>query len=116
MASLETLPGIGPATAADLRAAGIADAAALRVMGADAAYAALLRHGTRPHFIGYYVLHMALQGRPWTDCRGAEKAALRAGFDALVARHRNAPDTLLQSALDEIGLIAPRVSPPRSRP
>lgn len=116
MTPLETLPGIGPATAADLRAAGIADAAALRAMGADAAYAALMRHGTRPHFIGYYVLHMALQGRPWNDCRGEEKAALRAGFDALVAGYREAPDTVLACALDEIGLIAPRVSPPRPAP
>lgn len=54
-------------------------------MGADAAYRALLESGVKPHFIGYYVLHMALQGRPWHDCKGAEKAALRVTFDAIKA-------------------------------
>lgn len=116
MPALESLPGIGPATAAALRAAGIGDVAALRALGADAAYAALLRHGTRPHFIGYYVLHMALQGRPCNDCRGAEKAALRAGFDALVARHRDASEALSESALDAIGVMPPRFTPPRPAP
>jgi hypothetical protein len=32
---------------------------------------------------------MALQGRPWNGCKGAEKAALRQVFDALVAEHRD---------------------------
>ncbi len=54
-------------------------------MGADAAYARLLAHGSRPHFIGYYAMVMGLQGRPWNDCQGQEKIDLRARFDALVA-------------------------------
>jgi hypothetical protein len=54
-------------------------------LGPDAAYARLLAAGTRPHFIGYYVLVMALQGRPWNDCKGPEKQALRRRFDALKA-------------------------------
>lgn len=105
MTDLITLPNIGPATARALVAAGVPDAGALRVMGADAAYAALMAAGERPHFIGYYVLHMALQGRPWNDCRGAEKDALRRRFDALVASHRGT--TAIEAALNEIGLPAP---------
>ena len=53
--------------------AGIDSAETLRALGADAAYRQLLDHGERPHFIAYYVLVMTLQGRPWNDCRGAEK-------------------------------------------
>ena len=106
MTELTGIPNIGPATAQALRAAGVPDARTLRSMGADDAYAALLRAGNRPHFIGYYVLHMALQGRPWNDCRGAEKAALRQRFDALVARTRDAGGlTPIEAALRDIGLL-----------
>ena len=105
MAELTSIPNIGPATAQALRAAGVPDAETLRAMGADAAYAALLRAGNRPHFIGYYVLHMALQGRPWNDCRGPEKAALRRRFDALVAATGGGGLTPIEAALREIGLI-----------
>jgi DNA transformation protein len=45
--------------------AGIANAETLREVGANAAYCNLLENGQRPHFIEYYVMHMALQGRPW---------------------------------------------------
>ena len=51
----------------------------------------------------YYVLHMALQGRPWNDCKGAEKAALRQQFDALVAQHRELSDHGIETILDRIG-------------
>ena len=62
---------------------GITSADALREIGADAAYQRLLDNGHKPHFIGYYVLVMGLQGRPWNDCKGKEKAALRVRFDAI---------------------------------
>ena len=104
---LTGIPNIGPATARSLIAAGVPDAAALRAIGADAAYRALLTAGERPHFIGYYVLHMALQGRPWNDCKGDEKAALRARFDALVADVRGVPLSGIEAALDELGLRRP---------
>lgn len=104
---LVTIRNIGPATAASLIAAGIPDAATLRAMGADAAYRALLAQGERPHFIGYYVMHMALQGRPWNDCKGDEKAALRVRFDALVADVRGGPLSGLEAELDAIGLRRP---------
>ena len=108
MTDLTSIPNIGPATAQALREAGVADAETLRAMGAHDAYAAMLRAGTRPHFIWYYVLHMSLQGRPWNDCRGPEKAALRARFDALVKATRAGGMTPIEAALREIGLIAPQ--------
>ena len=112
MSDLTEIPNIGPATARALIAAGIPDADTLRRIGAHEAYRALLIAGERPHFIGYYVLQMGLQGRPWNDCRGAEKAALRVQFDALVAQTRQTTPTGIEAALREIGLIAPR--PPTS--
>ena len=104
MTPISSIRNLGPAMEAALTAAGIPDAEALRALGADAAYARLLDHGHRPHFIGYYVLHMALQGRPWNDCKGAEKAALRTSFDALKARHADAGRSELEAFLDRIGV------------
>lgn len=104
---LTTITNIGPATAMALIAAGIPDAATLRRIGAHDAYRALLVAGGRPNFIGYYVLVMALQGRPWNDCRDAEKAALRERFDALVAETRRAPLSGIEAELDLIGLRRP---------
>ena len=93
--SVMSLRNIGPAMAQDMARAGITSATALRAMIAS---------GTRPHFIGYYVLHMALQGRPWNDCKGAEKSALRAAFDALKAGLADPlHDSALERLLDEIG-------------
>jgi hypothetical protein len=63
----------------------------------------LLCAGARPHFIAYYVLHMALQGPPWNDCKGTEKAALRQVFDAVVAEHRDLNDHGNEKILDRIG-------------
>ncbi|KAJ04730.1 TfoX/Sxy family protein [Sulfitobacter mediterraneus] len=80
---VSSLRNLGPAFEASCTKAGIHSAEDLRELGADAAYAKLLANGTRPHFIGYYVLVMALQGRPWNDCKGAEKKALRVKFDAI---------------------------------
>ena len=88
--------------------AGILSAGELRALGTDAAYARLLAAGQRPHFIGYYVIEMGLQGRPWNDCKGKEKAALRARFDALVAAHHDRGLSDLERTLDIIGVVAPR--------
>ncbi len=101
---LTGIPNIGPATARALIAAGIPDAAALRRVGGHEAYRALLTAGERPYFIGYYVLQMGLQGRRWNDCQGAEKDALRARFDALVAEVRGRPLSGIEAELDRIGL------------
>lgn len=109
---LTSINSIGPATATAMQRAGIPDAETLRALGADAAYRKLLDSGEKPHFIWYYVLVMALQGRPWNDCKGAEKIALRARFDQIVAEAKAArltrtdllhPD--LESALDLLGVV-----------
>ncbi len=88
--------------------AGITSAEQLRDMGADAAYATLLRAGHRPHFIGYYVIHMGLQGRPWNDCKGREKDDLRVKFDLLVAENKPQGDQGLEKILNTIGTGARR--------
>jgi len=112
---ISTIPNLGPATEAAFLRAGIPDAETLRTLGADAAYACLLANGERPHFIGYYVLVMGLQGRPWNDCQGTEKSRLRARFDALkaeAARHaKSRPDALraeIEAALDALGVVPAR--------
>ena len=103
MSALTTIKNIGPATAQEFINAGIKTAEELREIGADAAYARLLQSGTRPHFIAYYILHMGLQGRPWNDCKGAEKHKLRAQFDILVAQNKGQNDTGIEKILNEIG-------------
>ena len=102
---VSALRNLGPAVEAACLRAGIPDAPALRDLGADAAYAALMAHGTRPHFIGYIAIAMALQDRPWMKCQGAEKAALRQRFDALKAAA--AARTGIDAALDAIGVRKP---------
>ncbi|ANT61306.1 competence protein TfoX [Salipiger sp. CCB-MM3] len=105
---ISSIRNLGPAMEGACINAGIPDAETLREIGADAAYGRLLAQGTKPHFIGYYVLHMALQGRPWNDCRGKEKEALRLRFDALVAEHTaQAPLSGIEAILDEIGVVDP---------
>ena len=98
---------LGPATEAAFARAGIHSADEIRDMGADAAYLRLIEAGTQPHFIGYYVLVMGLQGRPWNDCQGEEKRALRVRFDALKARADLGADHALDAALAAIGVIRP---------
>ena len=87
---------------------GIRTAEEVRTLGTDAAYGRLLANGHRPHFIGYYVLEMGLQGRPWNDCKGDEKKALRARFDALVKSHHDPGLSGLEKVLNEIGVVPPR--------
>jgi hypothetical protein len=97
---VSSIPNLGPASEAAFAKAGITSAEELRDLGADEAYARLLASGTRPHFIGYYVLVMGLQGRPWNDCKGEEKKALRRSFDAICAGF-NRSDAKLRADLEE---------------
>ena len=107
--ALETVRNIGPAMAAALRGAGVLDAADLHALGADAAYARLLGSGHRPHFIAYSVLVTGLMGRPWNDCQGEEKAALRRRFDALVAAAGQTKGRAgIDAALDALGVVPRR--------
>lgn len=99
------LRNIGPAQAADFTRVGIHTADALRALGADAAYRRLLANGKSPHFISYYVLHMALQGRPWNDCKGEEKTELRARFDAIKAEMKgDGSNQHMERVLNAIGV------------
>ncbi len=108
---------LGPASEAAFARAGIHSADEVRALGADEAYLRLLQSGTPPHFIGYYVLVMGLQGRPWNDCQGEEKKALRARFDQLKAQSAARPTQQkdrhrLEAVFDELGLLTP--SAPKS--
>lgn len=120
--ALSSLRNIGPATEAAFVRAGVPDAETLRALGADAAYARLLAGGERAHFIAYYVLVMALQGRPWNDAKGDEKIALRARFDALCAAHaasshEKGRPKALEAALNILGVVpVARRQPTSSRP
>lgn len=119
---VSSIRNLGPAMEAALARVGISSAEELRAVGADAAYLRLLRAGSRPHFIAYYVMVMGLQGRPWNDCRGAEKAALRARFDALKTAAEEGGTTdkgrlRLEAALDALGVVeASRLQPTSSSP
>lgn len=107
---VSAIPNLGPASVVAYARASIRDADTLRQLGADDAYSRLLAAGERPHFIGYYALVMGLQGRPWNDCKGAEKAALRQRFDTLVAANADRPGAdgfpnSLMAALNELGIV-----------
>jgi DNA transformation protein and related proteins len=105
-APVSSIRNLGPAMEAVFARIGIGSAEELRALGADAAYGRLLESGYRPHFIAYYVLVMGLQGRPWNDARGDEKAQLRARFDALKSAHRPKEGLAgLEAVLDEIGVV-----------
>ena len=108
MSALSSIKNIGPAFEKSLKAAGIDTAEDLYAIGADAAYRMLLENGARPHFIGYYVLHMALQGRPWNDCKGEEKKALRKQFDMIKAGSFDAGLSAFEQMMNAIGIIDPK--------
>ena len=98
--AVSSIPNLGPASEVAFARAGIMTAEEIHALGADEAYRRLLASGSRPHFIGYYVLVMGLQGRPWNDCKGDEKKALRKRFDALCAGF-NRSDAKLRTDLEQ---------------
>lgn len=108
MAPVSSIRNLGPAMEKAFARVGITSAEALYEIGADEGYARLLAAGERPHFIGYYVLVMGLQGRPWNDCKGPEKAALRTRFDAIKASHADSGMTELNAFMRDFGLIERR--------
>lgn len=105
---VSSIKNLGPATEAAFAKAGIHSAEELQALGPDEAYCRLIQSGTAPHFIGYYVLVMGLQGRPWNDCQGEEKKALRARFDAIKAATAKKGRSELEAALDLLGVIERR--------
>lgn len=104
-APVSSIRNLGPSVEQACHRAGIHSAQELRDLGADDAYARMLKNGSRPHFIGYYVIVMGLQGRPWNDCKGTEKTALRKRFDAIKATSHDKGRSDLEAALDKIGVI-----------
>jgi hypothetical protein len=105
MAELTSIRNIGPAVSESLLAVGITTAEELYDLGADAAYTKLIENGGRPHFIMYYALHMSLQGRPWNDCKGDEKKALRVKFDEIKAGSFDENRSELEKFMNQIGVI-----------
>ncbi|MBT2131041.1 TfoX/Sxy family DNA transformation protein [Aliiroseovarius lamellibrachiae] len=107
---VSSIRNLGPASDESFSRAGIHTAAQLRELGPDAAYEKLLLAGSKPHFIGYYAMVMGLQGRPWNDCKGKEKEALRRRFDTIkekVAPNVQASDPLAK-IFNEIGILPQR--------
>ena len=104
---VSSIRNLGPAADRAYGRAGINSADQLRALGADESYRRMLAAGGQAHFIGYYAMVMGLQGRPWNDCRGAEKEALRQRFDAIRASVKSAgkSDRALEAELDRIGVI-----------
>ena len=110
MTAIATIPNLGPATEAHFARAGLTTAEEIRALGADEAYRRWLLAGLPPHFIGFYALVMGLQGRPWHDCKGEEKKALRKRFDALVAATKSEGRTERDAALNLFGVVQARPS------
>lgn len=102
---ISSIRNLGPAFEESCAKAGIHSAEELRALGTDAAYERLLRAGTKPHFIGYYVIEMGLQGRPWNDCKGDEKAALRVRFDRIKAKTLDTDRSAFEAMMNAIGVI-----------
>lgn len=102
---VSSIRNLGPASDVVYAKAGIATADQLRRIGPDEAYRKLLLAGSKPHFIAYYAMVMGLQGRPWNDCQGDEKRALRKRFDTLKAGAHDKGRSELEAALDMIGVV-----------
>ena len=83
MTDLTTIRNIGPAQEKALTAVGITSAQQLRDMGADDAY------------------------RPWNDCKGDEKQALRVRFDKIKAESFDVDRSELEAFLNRIGVVEP---------
>lgn len=105
---VSSIRNLGPAFEQACATADIHSAEELRALGPDEAYARMLRTGTKPHFIGYYVLVMGLQGRPWNDCKGKEKAELRERFDTIKADAFDKDLSGFERLMDQIGVLTPK--------
>jgi len=104
---VSSIRNLGPAADSGYGRAGINSADEMRDLGADEAYGRYLAAGGQAHFIGFYALVMGLQGRPWNDCRGAEKADLRKRFDAIRAAVKSTrpSDSKIDLELARIGVV-----------
>ena len=103
---VSSIRNLGPAYEQACAKIGIHSAQELIELGADETYRRLLQAGTKPHFIGYYVLVMGLQGRPWNDCKGDEKKQLRVRFDAIKADAFDQNRSAFEQMMNQIGILA----------
>ena len=101
---------LGPASDAFFGRANINTADELRDLGPDEAYYRALHAGGKAHFIGFYAMVMGLQNRPWNDCVGKEKDALKLRFDAIKARLQSSGKSLtgIEKELDKLGVSSKR--------
>ncbi|MBT9383833.1 TfoX/Sxy family protein [Pseudooceanicola sp. CBS1P-1] len=90
MTAIRSIRNLGPALEEAFHAAGITSAEALRALGADAGYEAVVRAGRRPHVMAFIALVTGLQDRPWNSCDKAERALLRTRYEAVLERARSA--------------------------
>ncbi|MEL6768611.1 MAG: TfoX/Sxy family DNA transformation protein [Pseudomonadota bacterium] len=88
---VDSIRNLGTAMAAAFARAGITKAAEIEALGADAAYARLIAAGERPHILAFQAVALGLEGRHWNSAEAAEKAALRARYDALRRGEAPAP-------------------------
>ena len=101
---ISSIRNLGPAYEESCAKIGINSAEELRYIGADETYRRLIQAGTKPHFIGYYVLVMVLQGRPWNDCKGDEKKKLRITFDTLKSEAIDEGRGAFEQMMNQIGV------------
>lgn len=79
MSDFHALPNLGAKTGSRLQAAGIADTATLRLLGAAEAYRRLKAAFPRETSLNaLWALAGAIDGRDWRSYTPAEKAALKA--------------------------------------
>jgi hypothetical protein len=102
---ISSIRNLGPVFEESCAKIGITSAEQLRDLGANDTYRRLLKSGTKPHFIGYYVLVMALQGRPWNDCKGDEKKALRVTFDEIKTEANDQGLGAFEQMMNQIGVL-----------
>lgn len=81
------LPNLGPASWRMLQAAGIADAAKLREVGAIAAYLAVKRSGQAASLNLLWALEGALSGRHWQEVAQSDRLRLLLQLEDEENRH-----------------------------
>lgn len=84
---MSTSPNLGPASWRMLQAAGIADAANLRELGAVAAYLQVKRSGQRASLNLLWALEGALSGRSWQTVAREDRLALLLALEDLEKTH-----------------------------
>ena len=80
---IESLPNLGPTSAAMLRKAGISTVGDLRNMGPAVAFLVVRQTGQTPSLNLLWAMAAGLRGRHWTSLSDDEKGELQAQLDDL---------------------------------